>query len=428
MRRFAMACLCLMLAGCGTFEIDVHVLQEATRTALREATLIPTEWLTPTWVPFTPSPPPKTTTPTTRPLLPVTPPAIRPGQDVDLTAVKMSDNDHGWAVERSGHILKTGDGGLTWRKVTPPLGIFDRRGLFALNSETAWAIPVQSNTLWRTRDGGRTWEAGYLAFPARGSTYEPLALLFPDPADGWLLILVRGPQPEARVALFKTGNGGESWEEVSSLDLAGRQAYLPDANTAMTFFDGRNGWIGGWWSKDDPGRWIVFHTTDGGTTWHAEALQQVASALDEQPLASFHCDARPVSGASASSMAVEMSCAQGSSTQYLDHYLYYLSLSSGTSWRAWALRGAFISADFIDPLRGWMMTAGGAGRLNEIYQTQDGGRTWSQIKRVLWQGQLDFIDERSGWAIVTSGGVTAIVRTSDGGKTWEEIKPVMANP
>ena len=45
---------------------------------------------------------------------------FRDGQDVDLTEIRMVSRSEGWGVAGA-YVLKTQDGGQTWREVTPPL-------------------------------------------------------------------------------------------------------------------------------------------------------------------------------------------------------------------------------------------------------------------------------------------------------------------
>jgi WD40 repeat protein len=59
----------------------------------------------------------------------------------------------------------------------------------------------------------------------------------------------------------------------------------------------------------------------------------------------------------------------------------------------------------------------------QLYRTEDGGQTWRELTSVDWYGQLKFINESVGWALVESGIVTVLMHTSDGGMTWEQLVP-----
>ena len=61
--------------------------------------------------------------------------------------------------------------------------------------------------------------------------------------------------------------------------------------------------------------------------------------------------------------------------------------------------------------------------------TQDGGGSWRQVSVVAWkQAQFDFVDAKSGWAIVGNGFATALVRTENGGQVWIQVRPALVKP
>jgi hypothetical protein len=183
---------------------------------------------------------------------------IQPGAAITITSLRMSDPSTGWGIDANGNLLRTADGGLTWRSASPAPQAFPPERFFALDAATAW-----------------------VSASAGSST-------------GWL-----------------TTNGGLSW--------------LPD---------------------------------------------------------------QPVPPGALSTTIV-----------------------NGVEW--------------LDALTGWRLSDNGAGAY-DLEQTRDGGQTWSKIKTVLWQGQLDFVNEQVGWAIAHLEESTALLQTIDGGQTWVEIKPVVA--
>jgi photosystem II stability/assembly factor-like uncharacterized protein len=61
----------------------------------------------------------------------------------------------------------------------------------------------------------------------------------------------------------------------------------------------------------------------------------------------------------------------------------------------------------------------------DLELTHDGGKTWSLIKTMGWDGDLEFVNEETGWAIAKSGDTTALVHTIDGGRTWQELHSVI---
>jgi photosystem II stability/assembly factor-like uncharacterized protein len=419
MKKYAcLILLCLLLTGCGVFEVNVRMLPSLTEPAHPGATVSPVLALSPTVQPSETPPAIATSVVAAEPTSIV----LQAGQPITLTALQMGDGSEGWAVESSGHIVKTSDGGLSWKNAALQ-GSFDIHSLFAFNKETVWAVPTQldvSNVVWRTQDGGETWEASQPIQLGSGR-YSPLEIQFPDARNGWLLVLAHDDTQGSYVLLYKSSDGGQNWEQVSSLLDGVAQSYLPDAHTTAAFFDGQTGWVGGWWGKDDPSQWMALKTVDGGATWKTEALPLPGQS-------SLTCDGHPVIEMGPGDMAVDMSCTQASDPKFRYHHLFYLSATGSPVWRSWKLSGEFQGIDFVNANQGWMLVAPG-GPLNEIYRTTDGGKTWTNINVVAWKhAQFNFVNGGVGWAIVSDGSAVALVQTVNGGQTWAEIKPVVANP
>ena len=72
----------------------------------------------------------------------------------------------------------------------------------------------------------------------------------------------------------------------------------------------------------------------------------------------------------------------------------------------------------LNPRVGWALS-------RDIYQTNDGGQTWDKIKTVSWDGQFDFVNARSGFAVARSEDRVALVRTFNAGRSWERLEPVL---
>ena len=76
---------------------------------------------------LTPTRPAPTVTPAApTPVLTALPGRLQPGSPVQIAAIRMLDAQQGWGIGNRGTgrqdaILRTADGGLTWRDVTPPL-------------------------------------------------------------------------------------------------------------------------------------------------------------------------------------------------------------------------------------------------------------------------------------------------------------------
>ena len=83
--------------------------------------------------------------------------------DITLSSVFFSDNDHGWSVGSKGLILKTDDGGQSWESK-----IYDDDNLLKVvafsDSNNGFIFGINGMFL-HTTDGGSTWQRQYGASP-----------------------------------------------------------------------------------------------------------------------------------------------------------------------------------------------------------------------------------------------------------------------
>jgi photosystem II stability/assembly factor-like uncharacterized protein len=211
------------------------------------------------------------------------------GIEDDLYDVFFANRMVGWAVGRNNTVIKTTDGGRTWRRlmerrdrgtefrevvfVNENQGWIQARDtlLFTTNGGDTWQpaasptqgfsygpaavvgntrfqlpVPGTGNVLYRTDDGGRTWTQ-VTRMPH--NNYEKL--VFASPTLGWAS---RGDNPNVP-GLWRTEDGGQTWIEVDQ-----RMHRDPD----LTFVSTTHGWG----LANDPG--VVIATTDGGRTWERQ--------------------------------------------------------------------------------------------------------------------------------------------------------------
>jgi photosystem II stability/assembly factor-like uncharacterized protein len=208
----------------------------------------------------------------------------RPTEDA-LRDVYFSDEQNGWLVcERSiydlkekdeprTYLLRTADGGATWKRVNVIGADVDARLVRALFTDEGrgWAFG-EEGALYTTRDGGESWERQRV--PTRN-------LLL----GGWFLNSEQGWLVGAGATILQTIDGGQTWR--AGTLVAGptpASANLEDARrvrfTAASFVDDRRGWAVG-----AEGR--VFVTTDGGRTWAPQSANISADLYDVKFLDAF---------------------------------------------------------------------------------------------------------------------------------------------
>jgi photosystem II stability/assembly factor-like uncharacterized protein len=429
---FRVLCLCsLMLAGCGSVTPTnqptpalVSPGLSPTAVPLSKMTATPTEEIYPT---FTPAP---TLTAI---------PSLEAGQALTLTNIYMSDEQRGWGIDASEHIVHTLDGGQTWKDVTPPSGAYRDSGFFALSADQAWATPYQETcyavhcppalnnaSVWHTYDGGESWQEQRIClqeqdcgfhFDVAPLYYLPIAIQFLNERNGWLLVSTE----HHRNFLFQTTDWGDHWSPVSD-HLSGPMAMNV---TGMVFQDQQTGWLT---TLDidapiDPTMlyWSMYQSTDAGLTWQEFRLPLPNPLPESFTDQSVHCGAQGIMRIPPSTLGVTIQCQVDTEPEPSFYEYYFHSPDGGKTWVSSPKTG---DVEFINNLYGWRMTSQN-GSLSQIEQTQDGGSTWVKVKTVQWEGDLEFVTPQVGWAIARQGDAVALVSTRDAGRTWQEIKPII---
>ncbi len=337
----------------------------------------------------------------------------------------------GWMAGTTGQVLHTVDGGRTW--VLQPLpdypssrghiNRFDLGGLCFVDRRHGWVSPGEySPYLWRTGDGGTTWEPESVG-NNWWCTY-PAKIAFADTLHGWLVSgwVWDGVPIRCSGDIFATTDGGRSWTRQDSsrgwfgvwtatprqcwtvgwYGWAGKttdggatwliQQITPDKTLyGITFYDTLQGWACG-----DIG--TIVHTTDGGITW---ALQ--ASGTTSELYAITFLDR--IKGFAVGDSGTLLATSDGGTT--------WTSIPTGVS-------VALTTLSFGDALHGWAIGEGGT-----TLETSDSGQTW----RVTRQGTTEriqavsFADDRTGWASSWEGNIW---HTIDGGMNW--IKQFSVSP
>ena len=88
-------------------------------------------------------------------------------EDFILKSISFCDTLHGWVVGEYGYIYHTADGGVSWKKQAGHFEISRETGdvvgdpflfdVVAVDPQTAWAVGIDGYVI-RTLDGGKTWK------------------------------------------------------------------------------------------------------------------------------------------------------------------------------------------------------------------------------------------------------------------------------
>lgn len=310
------------------------------------------------------------------------------------------DPVHGWALvvdygpNQRFWIFATTDGAMRWRRQFTGVGeegeyryyihFFDLRHGFAY-----------AGTLYRTGDGGATWQA--VSTPSDGPYFT-----FATATRGWFMPAVRAVPPH----LYATYDGGVTWTAVpaplppsTTVDAAGSAAEL-------AFRSDGEGWMGA--SLESP---QVYLTMDGGLSWRAIPLP-----TPEAGFAIYTTVVRLLPGGAVLAIV-------GSPGGFLGGYV---SGNRGASWgRVEPLPQPewLADASFLDSANWWV------SRYGFLYKTSNSGQNWTRVPvRSLpsgWNiGPIHVIDAKHGWWTMvetTDSRDSALMMTSDGGSSWRAV-------
>ncbi|TMC25052.1 MAG: hypothetical protein E6J36_06100 [Chloroflexi bacterium] len=192
-----------------------------------------------------------------------------------MISLHMIDPTTGWALSEHA-VLRTADGGFHWKNVTPPNTLLTRESIADfLTANLAWVTTPQANgattQVLRTMDSGQTWQQSTI--PA---AYVKQMTFF-DAQRGWILAGwgAGGGAAEA-VAVYRTGDGGKTWRNVSRA-LPASTDTRPSVHlsfgglkSGIHFLNTSTGWITGTVGVNDLTWLYVSH--DGGSTWYQQSL------------------------------------------------------------------------------------------------------------------------------------------------------------
>jgi photosystem II stability/assembly factor-like uncharacterized protein len=185
------------------------------------------------------------------------------GTDAQLRGLSVLSRDVAWASGSKGTVLRTVNGGRSWRQVGPPdTATLELRDIEAFDARTAVAMTIGNgpdSRIYRTTDGGATWTETFRNTEA-AAFYDCMA--FFDQRHG----LVAGDPVDGRFRILSTSDGGRSWTRVPDTGippaLEGEFEFAASGQ-CITTSGPRDAWIatgGGATAR-------VLHSGDRGRTW-----------------------------------------------------------------------------------------------------------------------------------------------------------------
>ncbi len=358
-----------------------------------------------------------------------------------ISSIHMLDAQTGWAMTDRNYIIRTTDGGVHWKNVTPSYPASrTRQSIVAdfLTASNAWvavssinitgqgddrarkqpsslwaAVPgadATTTVIFRTSDAGQTWQQ--TTIQTSGGIFTQVSFITAQ--DGWLMSKHPVSESAETLELFRTTDGGKTWVKIASALAASLDVPPPGqlpfsgSKSGLSFLNATTGWVTG--RVPVNGYTLLYRTRDGGSRWYRQSLPlsptEASSQLSILPPLFFN--------ATDGILPVSFDTGNGAN---LDVYVTH---DGGSTWTGTSPLAASVStADFIDVNHGWASD----GTL--LYVTSDGGQQWMKLApggSFQHVTQLNFVSSNIGWAIgATASNALALLKTVDGGHTWMVI-------
>jgi photosystem II stability/assembly factor-like uncharacterized protein len=163
---------------------------------------------------------------------------LNSGTNTSIRGLSVIDDQHAWVSGSNGYIGKTSNGGKDWIWTKPAsFEQLDFRDIEAFDDKKAVIVNAGSPAfILLTTDGGQSWKQTYVN---RDST------VFLDGMDFWDANrgMIFGDPIKGKLHLLKTGNGGQTWEDVSdNLKLKpklGEAGFAASGTTIKTLGSGK---------------------------------------------------------------------------------------------------------------------------------------------------------------------------------------------
>ena len=287
----------------------------------------------------------------------------------DIRALAFANPATGVAFGAHGLMLRTTNGGLSWKKTGSEI---PRRlsALSFVSSDRGWAAGYEG--VFHTMDGGAHWHRQYDPGRARISD-----LHFLDEQRGWAV--------DDHSHALSTVDGGVHWT-MTELDAPGHGIL-----TCASFLDTHHGWIAA-----EQG--VLFSTDDGGERW---TLQDLPVTGDIAQIAFRHTQ---------HGMCLTWS-GEGAATT-----------DGGANWRSWSFGKDYQPVGLALPDDSIVVVLATINREKTVVlRSADAGHTW-QSRTIAESGAigaaLRFTGREHGMLFLTDGTAFS---TADAGRSWQPL-------
>ena len=184
------------------------------------------------------------------------------GVTARLRGVSAVNDRVAWASGSGSTVLRTADGGASWKKITVTSDRLDFRDIDAIDEKTAYVLSIgngDASRIYKTTDAGATWT---MQFRNDDPKRFLDAMSFWDADHG----IVVGDSIDRRFDILLTSNGGRTWTHVPPDTLPPaleNEGAFAASGTNIAVYGKRDAWIG----LGAANHARVLHTSDGGRHW-----------------------------------------------------------------------------------------------------------------------------------------------------------------
>jgi photosystem II stability/assembly factor-like uncharacterized protein len=290
-----------------------------------------------------------------------------------------------------GRVFRTTDGGRTWEDVSPPgtegLLFRDVEARSAENAVILAIGPGDASRIYRTTDGGATWDAAFVNDdPA--AFYDCMAF-YPGGRRG----LAMGDPVDGKFRILATNDFGRSWTVLPDDGMpAAPTEYGFAASGDCLVTAGHNAYFG-----SGGGDARVFRSDDYGLTWTASDSTIPAGEAAGVFALTFRT---PWQGVAVG----------GDFADPADGVDAVATTRNGDVWRnAGDLSHLGEDVAYLPAHENWLIVTGESGDVRGTSLSTDGGRSWTQVSEAGYHA-LDCTRDGSCWAAGGSGRVARLAR------------------
>ncbi len=284
--------------------------------------------------------------------------------------------------------------------------------LSAPSGDVVWAL-VAGSVLFLSSDGGNNFEQRHM--PPQQVLPKP-EISFVDALNGWL---ATGGSPETQCngagnAIWRTTDGGATWQKVASVDYpqrSGNGIGYSQCKAGLSFVDRNHGFLAAWDPNDRP---TIYRTANGGQTWAPSTLPDPPGFVTQAGGFALRAGLVKSFGSVLLVPAWGMQDGAPQESEYV-----FASNDGGLSWTYLAKTGFGIDNVAMVSATRWLKI----GNNGSAQETTDAGRTWHSFtadysNAAAVATTFVFGDDNVGYGTVRGG----IQRTTDGGAHWAIIE------